>query len=226
MLRQNLFTAVMSSLAKSKVRQNLDGVFLLLDDGCHEILDGDHSNNSLVVVNNGKMPNTFGHHFGHARIHCFVNDSRDNVGSLGGNFLDRGFLGCSAQKRNLANVITFTDDSRHVPSFIGNNQTTNVVGSKLLDSIVHRRTLLDGEVNVRVSREFQCIRNRRSVANRRKRTSHVGDNHGTGSQRARGHASSTSGESSEHCCRRVSFERNVERATLWIEQFSFFNVER
>ena len=87
-----LFAAVVASLSKGKVRQHLDGIFLLLDDGGNKILDGNHTDNSFIRVDNGQVANTLGHHLLHAGVDRFVSDSGDNVGPLRRNFLDRSVL--------------------------------------------------------------------------------------------------------------------------------------
>jgi hypothetical protein len=43
-----LLASIISSLSKSKVGQNSDGTFLLIDDSLDQILDGDHTNDISI----------------------------------------------------------------------------------------------------------------------------------------------------------------------------------
>jgi hypothetical protein len=79
-----------------------------------QILDGDHADDLLLVVHNGQMPNSPGHHLFHTRVDGFVDEGGDNVGAAGGNLPNGSFLGGLSEEGNLANVIALTDNSGHV----------------------------------------------------------------------------------------------------------------
>jgi hypothetical protein len=79
-----------------------------------QILDGNHADDLLLVINNGQVPNSLGHHLFHARIDRLGSERRDNVGATGGNLPDGCLFRGLSEESNLANVVALTDNARHV----------------------------------------------------------------------------------------------------------------
>ena len=104
----------MSTTAEGKVGQNLDGFLLMLNDCLDQILDGKDTHDLAIVVQQGQVADILGQHLLHASVDGIVRGGRDEVGTLGGNFLDEGFPGLPAEEGHLVDVVALRDDTRDV----------------------------------------------------------------------------------------------------------------
>ena len=68
-LSKNLLASVVSTLSEGKVGQDLDGSFLLLNNGLYQILDGDHPDNLFGFVQKRKLQKQTQHQTLPARTH-------------------------------------------------------------------------------------------------------------------------------------------------------------
>ena len=104
----------MSTTTEGKVGQNLDGFLLMLNDRLDQILDGKNANDLAIIVQQGQMADVLGQHLLHTSVDGIVRGGRDEVGALGGNFLDEGFLGLPAEEGHLVDVVALRDYTRDV----------------------------------------------------------------------------------------------------------------
>jgi len=101
-----------TTAAKGKVGQNLDGLLLMLYHGLDQILDGEDADDLAVIVQQGEVTDVLREHLLHASIDGIVRGGRDEVGGLGGDLLDERFLGIAAEEGHLVHVIPLRDDAR------------------------------------------------------------------------------------------------------------------
>ena len=104
----------MSTTAEGKVGQNLDGFLLMLNDRLDQILDGKDTHDLAIVVQQGQVADILGQHLLHASVDGIVRGGRDEVGTLGGNFLDEGFPGLPAEEGHLVDVVALRNYTRDV----------------------------------------------------------------------------------------------------------------
>ncbi len=116
---QDLLRTINTSLSKGKVREHLDGLFLLLDRALDQILDGNHPLQLARFIHQGQVTDVGGEHLFHAQLDGVIRLDGDQFAALGGNLLDLCFLGGPSQEGDLRDVVTFTDDSGQVPYTIG-----------------------------------------------------------------------------------------------------------
>ena len=105
------FRSKMTTLPKSKVRENLNGLLLLLKLSFHEILNRHDSNDSTGFVQQGKMADVFHQHFCHAVGDSFIGGCGDQIGTFSRDFFHKGILRGLSEEGDFADVITFTNHS-------------------------------------------------------------------------------------------------------------------
>ena len=106
---KTLFRSKMSTLAKSEVRENLDGLLLLLHDRLNQVLNREHATHLAFSVEEREMADVFGEHLRHARVHTVIGRGSDEVGRFRTDFLDLRLLRFATEECDLGDVIALTD---------------------------------------------------------------------------------------------------------------------
>lgn len=107
----DLLGTEVSTLSKCKIGKDLDGLFLGTNGRFDQILNGDQSLEFTIITDEGQVTNVRGQHFLHAVFNAIIWRSSHKLAAGCGNLLDDGLLGGSAQKGNLGNVVSLTNDS-------------------------------------------------------------------------------------------------------------------
>jgi hypothetical protein len=114
LLASNLLASEVSSLSESKVRDDLDHLFLLMDSGLYQILDRNHSLKLSRLVDKGQVANIGSQHFVHAGLDRVIKLGGNQFAASGGNLLDFGIRRCPSEQSNFGDVVTFTDNTAKV----------------------------------------------------------------------------------------------------------------
>ena len=109
---KSLIRTKVTTAAKGKVGQDPDGLLLMLHRGLDQILDGEDADDLAFVVQQGEVADVLREHLLHAAVDGVVRGGRDEVGGLGGDLLNFGFLGIAAEEGHLVHVVPLRDDAR------------------------------------------------------------------------------------------------------------------